>query len=267
MAAKRIAVVTGGNKGIGFCVAQQLQEAGLRVILACRNAALAKKASSKLSCEFELLDLGSNASIDEFAKVMEENYGQLDVLVNNAAIAFKGADPTPFRDQAAPTLATNFFGTMRLTDQLLPLLRSSAAAGRQPHLVNVASMAGKLSQLSPILQQQFSSPTLDRRGLGSLVNSFVKDVQSGQHKQKGWGNSNYGMSKLALIAYTRLVAREEGDSMKVSSCCPGYCCTDMSSNRGGQSPEIGARTVSLCALLQDSAPSGAFYQHEHESVW
>eukprot|EP00434_Breviolum_minutum_P014400 symbB.v1.2.012697.t1/scaffold812.1/size160323/5 len=237
-----LAVVTGANKGVGFHVAQQLQDAGLRVIIACRNEALAKQAAATLGCEYEHLDLASDASIEAFAKNMETKYAQLDVLVNNAAIAFKAADPTPFKEQTVPTLAINFFATMRLTDRLLPLLRASARKGGRPKIVNVASMAGRLRQLSPPLQAEFASETLDRHRLVNLVQSFVSAVQSGRHKELGWSNSNYGMSKLSLIAYTRLLAREE-QTLQVNACCPGYCRTDMSSNRGGQDPSLGARTV------------------------
>eukprot|EP00435_Cladocopium_sp_Y103_P010814 s1918_g2.t2 len=258
-----LAVVTGANKGLGFHVARQLQdlqdffggEAGLRVIIACRNELLAQQAAATLGCEYEILDawadLASDASIDAFAKQMETKYTQLDVLVNNAAIAFKAADPTPFKDQ---------------TDRLLPLLRASAMKGGRPKIVNVASMAGKLRQLSPPLQAQFASDTLDRNRLVSLVENFVAAVQSGRHKEMGWSNSNYGMSKLALIALTRLVAREE-PTIQVNACCPGYCRTDMSSNRGGQDPSVGARTVALCALLPPGAPSGAFFENQQISVW
>ncbi|CAJ1398086.1 unnamed protein product [Effrenium voratum] len=262
----RLAVVTGGNKGVGFHTARQLKASGLRVILACRSVELASKAAAELGCEFEILDLGSADSIEAFARQMETKYQQLDVLVNNAAIAFKAADPTPFEQQTIPTLGVNFFATTRLTDRLLPLLRASAAAGRQPKVVNVASLAGKLRQLCPELQAQFADPALDRGRLVSLVQSFVAAVQSGRHREMGFSNSNYGMSKLALIAYTRLLAREEaGNGLVVNACCPGYCRTDMSSNRGGQEPSVGARTVALCAVAPNV--TGGFFEHEHLSEW
>ncbi|CAE7825804.1 CBR1 [Symbiodinium sp. CCMP2592] len=263
----RLAVVTGANKGVGFYVARQLQEAGLRVVIACRSPERGSEAARRLGCEFEVLDLGSDSSIEAFASTMETKYQQLDVLVNNAAIAFKAADPTPFKDQTVPTLAINFFATMRLTDRLLPLLRGSAAAGREPRVVNVASMAGKLRQLSPALQSEFASPMLDRPRLVALVQSFVAAVQSGKHREQGWGSSNYGMSKLAVIAYTKMLAREEGSAMRINAICPGYCRTDMSSNRGGQSPEVGARTATTAALLSAQGPTGAFFEHERESSW
>eukprot|EP00438_Fugacium_kawagutii_P013989 Skav200402 [mRNA] locus=scaffold236:2347:10340:+ [translate_table: standard] len=193
---------------------------------------------------------------------METKYGQLDVLVNNAAIAFKVGHQLLCNDAPdGPSFAPSRGGS---ADRLLPLLRASALQGRNPKIVNVASMAGRLRQLSQPLQAQFAAETLDRERLVMLVQNFVAAVQSGKHKEMGWSNSNYGMSKLSLIAFTRLVAREE-PTIQVNACCPGYCRTDMSSNRGGQDPSVGARTVALCALLPGT--SGAFFENQRLSAW
>lgn len=266
-AAPKLAVVTGANKGIGYYIAQQLRDAGVRVVIACRNEEHARAAAASLGIEYELVDLAGSASIANFAAVMAEKYGYLDVLVNNAAIAFKGRDPTPFAQQTEPTLRTNFWGTVQLTDALLHLLRASAARGRQPRLVNVASVGGKLAQVQGHLQERFASPTLDRAGLMELVQKFERDVSRGAHRLEGWGGSNYGLSKLALIAYTRIIAREEGATMRVNSCCPGWCATDMSSHSGPRLASVGARTATLLALLPDEGPTGAFFRDEAESTW
>lgn len=263
----KLAVVTGANKGIGFHIAEQLRDAGLRVVIACRSEERGMEAAKQLGVELEILDVAFQESIDSFCQVMMEKYGYLDVLVNNAAIAFKSRDPTPFQAQTEPTLRTNFYGTVSLTDQLLPLLRHSAAAGRQPRIVNVASMAGRLGQLRSDLQKRFASPRLDRETLGALVQQFADDVQSGRHRAQGWGNSNYGMSKLALIAYTRMLAREEGRPLLVNACCPGWCRTDMSSHSGPRDPALGAQNASMLALLPDSGPTGSFVQNLQESSW
>eukprot|EP00928_Gymnodinium_smaydae_P021378 TRINITY_DN18333_c0_g1_i1.p1 TRINITY_DN18333_c0_g1~~TRINITY_DN18333_c0_g1_i1.p1 ORF type:complete len:292 (+),score=7.58 TRINITY_DN18333_c0_g1_i1:56-877(+) len=266
----RVAVVTGANKGVGYCIAKQLLDSGqfARVILACRNEELGRKAASELNGEFALLDLADDGSIDQFAHYMHTAVRRCDCLVNNAAIAFKGADPTPFVQQSGPTLRTNYWGTVALTDKLLPLIR----CGDNPQIVNVASMAGKLSQISPPLQQQFTSASLDRGKLNALVSKFQNDVANGTHKANGWGSSNYGFSKLSLIAYTKLLAREESTAntgVKVNCCCPGYCKTDMSSHRGPRSPWDGAKNATCIALQGPGlrAISGEFVQDCRVSTW
>eukprot|EP01052_Picozoa_sp_SAG31_P023193 SAG31_NODE_1896_length_6964_cov_3.399854_1_plen_129_part_00 len=118
----RVAVVTGANKGIGFSIAQQLIESAQfgRVILGCRDESRGRAAAAALQrsvsggsaavvVEFESLDIASSESIESFAARMETVVGRCDCLVNNAAIAFKGADPTPFAAQTAPTLAINYW--------------------------------------------------------------------------------------------------------------------------------------------------------------
>ena len=159
---------------------------------------------------------------------------------------------------------TNYHGTLALTEACLPLLRR----GEDPRIVNVASMAGRLSQLSPALQAQFSSPELTTARLTKLVEDFEADVAAGAHVEKGWSRSNYGLSKCALIAATRVLAREN-PRVKVNACCPGYCATDMSSHKGPRPPSEGARNaVMLAATLgPDECPTGAFYQDYRPSSW
>ncbi len=94
-------------------------------------------------------------------------------------------------------------------------------------------------------------------------------LQAGVHKARGWGNSNYGLSKLALIAYTKLVAREEaacGSNVRANACCPGYCNTDMTSHSGHRSPADGARNAVMLAL-DVSGLNGEFLQDYKVSRW
>ena len=92
-------------------------------------------------------------------------------------------------------------------------------------------------------------------------------MQAGTHQARGWGRSNYGLSKLALIAATQVLGRECPD-IKVNSCCPGYCDTDMTSHRGPRSAHDGAQNaVMLATLPRSELPSGAFFQNGKVSAW
>jgi len=271
----RVAVVTGANKGIGYYIALQLAVSGLfsNIILGCRDASRGQKAvqdikgqlspESTTSVSYLPLTIGDASSHGAFKDSIRDAYGKLDVLVNNGAIAFKAADPTPFKGQCKPTLDVNFRGTLDFTEEMLPLVRK----GTDPRIVNVASMAGRLSQIqSASLREKFTSPHLTLSELRSLVDQFQNDVLDGSHRGKGWGNSNYGMSKLALIAATKVLAREEQGKVKVNCFCPGYCDTDMSSHKGPRPPADGAKIGVLLAVM-DNCPSGEFYENMEKSVW
>jgi carbonyl reductase 1 len=203
--------------------------------------------------------------VDNFVTNLQNDYDCIDILVNNAAIAFKAADPTPFAEQAAPTISVNYFGTLYITQNLLPLIKKS----NTPRIVNIASLAGHLGILkSPERVKHFANPQLTIEELGNLMNEFINDVQTGQHASKGWPNSCYGVSKLGVIALTKILARTEPDII-VNACCPGYCKTDMSSHRGIRSAEEGARTPAYLALLPSSldCPTGLFFKDEAPVEW
>lgn len=199
-------------------IAKKFVQHGVKTIIAARNEEQSKKVIQELInsdgelesfLEFRPLDISSEESIDTFANALKSDYDHIDILVNNAAIAFKQSDPTPFREQGPPTFRTNYFGTQRLTEALFPLLRASKA----PRVVNVASQAGSLNIIpSPNLKEEFLSFDRDNDSiehLNALANKFLTDVQQGVHAKNGWPNSNYGMSKLALIALTKIWARRE----------------------------------------------------------
>jgi carbonyl reductase 1 len=278
----RIALVTGANKGIGFCIAVQLALSGLfsHIVLGCRDPTRGDAAVSQIQAQLKTaslpssasstnisclpLTLGDKQSHQKLRQSLEEQFGKVDVLVNNAAMAYKGADPTPHEEQCKPTLDVNFRGTVDLTEELLPLLRR----GDDARVVNVASMAGRLLQLrSTQLRSKFTSPELTMEELQSYVDQYERDVLDGTYNQKGWGGSNYGMSKLAVMAATRIWAREEAkNGIKVNCCCPGYCDTDMTSHRGTRSPEDGARNAVIPATMEN-APTGQFFQNYEVSDW
>lgn len=177
-----------------------------------------------------------------------------------------GSDPTPFHLQTKPTLDVNYHGTVHLTQTLLPLLRK----GTDARIVNVASMGGYLDQIkSPSLKEEFASSTLTLSELDHLVNDFETSVANKSHLQDGWGTSNYGLSKLAVIAATKVWAREEFDNgILVNCCCPGYCDTDMTSHKGPRPPSEGARNAVIPATMpREECPTGAFFKNCEIAEW
>jgi carbonyl reductase 1 len=146
---------------------------------------------------------------------------------------------------------------------MLPLLRKSTS----PRIVNVASQAGLLRILpSREKVEAFTSPTLTVDEISDMMKHFIESVQQGKHAAEGWPNTCYGTSKLAVIALTRVLAKNE-PGILINACCPGYCSTDMSSHRGTRSAEEGARTPAFLAMLPDGGPTGKFFYDEAEINW
>ncbi|KAG5178014.1 hypothetical protein JKP88DRAFT_225951 [Tribonema minus] len=270
----RVGIVTGANKGIGLEIARKLgREQGWLCVLTARDEERGRSAAESLLSEgagvrFRQLDISDPDSRERFAKDAEQEFtAGIDALVNNAGFAFKGSDPTPFAEQAEPTMDINFFSTVATTERLLPLVK------RSPHgrIVNVASMSGHLRIVPDAeLRAKFASAG-QPGGLGHdelmlLARGFVQDVKEGKHKEKGWPNSCYGMSKLCLIAYTKILAARE-PTLKVNACCPGYVATDMSGQQGHKRPDQGALTPFMLATGALDGTSGGFWSDEKRIDW
>ena len=276
--ASKLAIVTGANQGIGYCIAEQISKIkDIHVILACRRSEAGIEAVNKLNrpnVEFMNLDISDSKSIETFANEFNKKYGKLDILVNNAAIAFKGSDPTPFSKQAAPTISVNYFGTLELTEKMLPSLRKTS----EPRVVTVASMAGHLRILkSNELKDYFedNSNTLTVDDISKSMSTFIKDVET-QGEDNKWSKTCYGMSKLGVIALTRTLHKnelkrnsEDGGIIQFHAFCPGYCNTSMTSNRGPKTPEDGAKTGTFLACEKSITieNAGQFWQDSKIISW
>ncbi|GFT76009.1 carbonyl reductase 1 [Nephila pilipes] len=263
--AERVAVVTGSNKGIGFAIVRALcSKFDGDVFLTARDADRGKAAVEKLKSEglnpkFHLLDISSEDSIKSLASFLKMEYGGLDVLVNNAAIAYKMADTAPFAEQAENTIRVNFFDTLNVCHHLLPLLKPHA------RVVNVTSSAGELPYITgKELQQKISSETLTEEELCSLMKQFVEDAKAGVHEKNGWGNRAYCISKIGVNALTfiqhRKFLEDQRRDIVVNAVHPGYVDTDMTSHKGVLTPDQGAEAPTYLALLPPNvkSPRGEF---------
>ena len=239
---RRIVLVTGANKGIGLEVARQLGKAGHHVLLGARDEARGRAAAKTLQDEgidvrFVTIDLSDTASLSAAAADIEANEGHIDILVNNAGVAIQG-DGLPGStglDVVRRTFETNFFGTVAVTQALLPLVKKSSA-GR---IVNVSS------------------------GLGSIALNADPNWDYAAVKLIG-----YNGSKAALNLFTVLLAAELKDTgIKVNAVNPGYTATDLNGNSGHQSIEEGAAETVRMAQISDDGPTGGFTSTEGVEPW
>ena len=226
-----VAVVTGGNRGIGLEVCRQLVALGYEVVLGSRDIARGEAAAASIggavvACS---VDVADDASVSGAAAFVSERFGRCDALVNNAAIHYDTWQRAVNADLAVvhEAMETNLFGAWRTTLALLPLLRR---AGRQGRIVNVSSGGGSLSSM-------------------------------------GAGTPAYHVSKAALNALTRTLAAElRGDGVLVNAICPGWTATDMGGG-GGRPVADGAASVVWGVTLPDDGPTGGFFRDGHPLDW
>ncbi|RMZ94625.1 carbonyl reductase [NADPH] 1-like [Brachionus plicatilis] len=268
----KVAVVTGSNKGIGFAIVKGLakQYPGI-VYLTARNEQLGKKAVKDLETQglkvaFHQLDIDNQESIDRFSNFIKERHQGLDLLVNNAAIAYKVADSTSFMEQAKNTMRINFTGTLNLCSALFPLLRPHA------RVVNVSSRAGMLNIVKDAeFRNKLVSDNLSVDELVGLMAHFVELARLG--KNESISRSAYGMSKVGLTALTKIQQRQfDKDSrtdLVINAVCPGYVATDMSSHKGYLTPEQGAETPIYLSLLAENwtGPKGLLWAEKKVVDW
>ena len=274
MGGPRVALVTGGNKGIGFEIAKGLAK-DFTVVLGCRDVTLGNaaaedlRANHGLDVSVEHVDLTEPGTWESCVASSTATYGRLDVLVNNGAICYNDptlfgkVEHTPFDKQAEITIRTNFFGTLGLTRACLPLLWASES----PRVINLASHAGHLSIIkSPDLRATVSADNLDMGALEQLMRDFVAEAEAGTHAAAGWPNTGYGVSKVGVIAMTRILARDV-PRIAFNAVDPGYCATDQNANRGHDPASLGAETSILLAGSPEPASGRFFAQDQSEVEW
>lgn len=243
---KKIALITGANRGIGFETARQLGQQGIKVLVGARTEENGKEAEAKLKAEgfdaeFILLDVDDTKTHETAKKYVEENFGKLDILINNAGINFENAENGVYvkTSETSPeifrkTFDTNFFNTIAVTQTFVPLIKKSDA-GR---IVFVSS------------------------GLGSLT--LHSDPKSPIYDYK---LPAYDISKTALNGYAVHLAHELKDTpIKVNTLHPGSVVTDMNPN-GDLTVEEGAKTSVDLATLPADGYTGKFIHLGNELPW
>jgi len=239
---KKIALITGANKGIGFEVARQIGRTGATILLGARNTPAGEKAAAVLASQgltvrFIAIDVADPDSVAAAAAAITTEFGHLDILVNNAGITdpADGPAPTARLDAVERIWRTNFLGALAVTQAMLPLLRKAASA----RIVNVSS------------------------GLGSLAQNGDPNYSSAATKLIG-----YSASKVALNMLTVQLAYLLRDTaIKVNSADPGYTATDLNGHRGPQTIPEGAAEAIRLALLPDDSPTGTYSDSKGIVPW
>lgn len=213
----KLAVVTGANKGIGFGIVREFCKRFEGVVyLTSRDEkrglnAVAALKEEGFSPSYHQLDITDSNSVLVFRDYVKQKYGYIDILVNNAAIAFKHDSPEPVAVQAEQTLFVNYFSVLSSCEILFPLLRNGA------RVVNMSSRDGHLSKIpSEDLRKCLQDPNLTIPELSALVNQYLEAAKQGTHV-KIWGHSSYVVSKVALTALTKIQQRMLNDRGKKRS--------------------------------------------------
>jgi len=272
---RKVAVVTGSNKGIGYAVVRALCKKWTGdVYLTSRDAARGEAAVASLKEEglspcFHQLDITDQTSVEKLKDFLVEKYGGLDVLVNNAGIAYDQASTVPFLVQVEATLAINYYSTINACNILFPLLRSHA------RVVNVSSTVGSwmLAKVGPELKARILG-SMTIAGVTALMDEFVASVKNGDFKQKGWPESGYGNSKMGLTCASMIMQSDidkdiSRQDIVINACCPGYVDTDMTNHKGMLTVDEGADTPVYLALLppDEKIVRGKFISKREVQPW
>nr|WP_202497667.1 SDR family NAD(P)-dependent oxidoreductase [Streptomyces sp. SID5469] len=248
---QKIALITGANKGIGRAAAEQLAALGMTVLIGARDPRRGEEAAAALraaggNAHQVTLDVTDQATARAAAQQIDERFGHLDVLINNAGITGSGqVSPEDAHDQVPSSVnldmvravfETNVFGVIAVTNAMLPLLRRSPA----PRIVNVSSAAGSLTIAS--------DPDGPLTGLPT--------------------SAAYTPSKTALNALTVQYANElRKNGFLVNAADPGYVDTEINNHSGYLTVAQGAAALVRLATLGADGPTGGFFSEDGPVPW
>ncbi|MBT2722606.1 SDR family oxidoreductase [Bacillus sp. ISL-46] len=230
----KVALVTGGNRGIGYELVKQLSLKGFKVISACRDPEMGHKAVQKLKelnfdVSFVAMDVNDQESIRQAAVTVNELYGRLDVLINNAGVYLDENKKLMAMDPSIleRTMETNFFGAYYCLSLFIPLMEKHGY-GR---IINISSEYGAMSEMS-------------YQGAGA-----------------------YKLSKLALNGLTRLAAAETKGDIKINAVDPGWVSSDMGGPSAPRTPKQAAESILWLATVGSEGPNGGFFLDGKRIDW
>ena len=231
---EKIALISEANRGIGLETCKELAQLGMKVILTSRDpiqgqAALSEITEMDSKIVYHQLDITDQDSIDKLQTYIKEEFGRLDVLVNNAGIYLdQGISVFDLSaKELQKTLDVNLFGAFRLSQAFIPMMQSQ----KYGRVINVSS------------------------GMGSL-------------EEMGGMNAAYKVSKTALNALTRVFAGELlNTNIKVNAMCPGWVRTRMGGPAAPRSLEQGVDTIIWLATLPEDGPSGGYFRDREPIPW
>ncbi|MEF2098364.1 SDR family oxidoreductase [Bacillus sp. CFBP9009] len=230
----KVALVTGGNRGIGYELVKQLALNSFKVILASRDPEMGHEVTQKLKesnldVSFLVMDVDNQESIHQAAITVNEQYGRLDVLINNAGVYLDENKNLVTMDNSIleKTMATNFFGVYHVIRSFMPLMEKQGY-GR---IINVSSEYGAMTEMS-------------YPGVGA-----------------------YKMSKFALNGLTRLVAAEIKGDIKINAVDPGWVSTDMGGSSAPRTPKQAAESILWLATIGPEGPNGGFFRDGKQIDW
>jgi NAD(P)-dependent dehydrogenase (short-subunit alcohol dehydrogenase family) len=231
---KQVALVTGGNRGIGYELVRQLALKGFKVILASRDPEMGQEAAQRLmdtnlDVSFVEMDVVNQESIRQAAITINKRFGRLDVLINNAGVYLDKHEKLLDMDPGIleKTMATNFFGVYHVIRSFIPLMEKHGY-GR---IINVSSEYGAMSEMS-------------FPGVGA-----------------------YKLSKFALNGLTRLVAAEINGDIKINAVDPGWVSTDMGGTSAPKTPKQAAVSILWLATIGPEGPNGKFFSDGKQIDW
>lgn len=230
---KPLALVTGSNRGIGLELVKQLASVGYHVLLGSRRADAEEIAESLrlqgVDVSFLLLDVDDQGSIMTAARMIEEQHGRIDVLINNAGVYLdEGIGLLRVADDVLErTMKTNLYGPYYLIRALLPMMQKQ----KYGRIVNISSGYGSMEEMR--------SP----------------------------GTGSYKLSKLALNGMTQLMAAEVSGNIKINAVCPGWVRTDMGGPHAPRSAEEAAKSILWLVTMDQNGPHGGFFRDGQPISW